>query len=388
MSFGVEAQPITEYFFGYPGLTFNAERKFLMKRKRIEAESSRPRPSAPKRIYGLLHTMVVAAMRRLPIPSKVFGPPKGVIPDMKEWIAEYRSKRPDSHAECWYSTVRQPVAVLRRPPNTLFPDSPLFLDEQTRPEPEIFHACIPDARIIIRNGLVISPDDYVFEQSCSWGRRLFPSDIEYNSLRRKLKSRRLGGSYTTIFSRSWRSYYHWFSECLTRLPVAEGLPESKICVPSNLSSWHRQSLALLGTRDERLLELDNGCYEVERLYFPSFPGVTGHMAGWPFRQLREKFRAGHTSRHPNRIYVSRNGTPYRRVVNEDELIRALEPEGFMVVEGHKLLNRRAGRAFRRRGNHRRGARGRSDEYSVRTRRDNNHRSFRSRIPGRLFLWHG
>ncbi len=152
-----------------------------------------------------------------------------------------------------------------------------------------------------------------------------------------LRPTKLPGSYMTIVSRTRDNYYHWFSECLTRLCVAEGLPEVPILTPKNLNSMQRETLALLGVGQDRLLELKEGCYEVDQLYFPSFPGTTtGYMADWAFRRLRQRFCGTRPKTEGKRLYVSRAESAHRKVTNEDEIIRALEREGFTAVVGQNL----------------------------------------------------
>jgi len=289
--------------------------------------------------YALVHSYGITLLKHSPIPSKVFGPPKGIIADMKQWVREYaaRGEGRQSDQGCWYSTVIEPVVAANPQPRSLSLPPAIFSGAEIRQQPEIFTACIPEARVIMRTGLVISPDDRIFDQSCCWGREWFyPSDIECNTLRPLLRPTRLRGSYLTIISRTWNNYYHWFSECLTRLCVAEALPEVPILVPRNLAPFQKETLALLGFGQERLLELDEGCYEVDQLYFPSFPGTTvGFMSNWAFRSLRKAFCHGSVTKG-KRLYVSRARVAHRRITNEDEIIRALEREGFTSVDGQRL----------------------------------------------------
>jgi hypothetical protein len=290
-----------------------------------------------KRAYGVLHAVLIRTLRALPVSSKLFGPPKGIVADMKVWVAKFRARHPASSDSCWYKSVHESTGASLPPPRSLAPAPRIFADEQRARFPEAFTACVPDARVVMRTGVVISPDDRVFEQSCCWGREWFlPSDIEYNSVRPLLSPRKLPGGYMTILSRMSPNYYHWFSECLTRLCVADELGDLPILLPGNLTAWQRESLALLGVGGERVLQLDEGCYEVERLYFPSFPGTVGFMADWAFRDLRRRFCGDRPRAGGKRLYVGRGGTAHRHVKNEELVMRALEKQGFVSVEAHGL----------------------------------------------------
>lgn len=292
------------------------------------------------RVYRFARRVAIARARQSPISSKLLGPPKGIITDIKQWVSEYKIKVKHQRPleECWYSTVHGPAVISRLPPRAVVPLPSMFLKEQRVYQQEAFTACIPRARVIMRTGLVISPDDRAFAQSCIWGQQFFPFDIEFNTLR--LKSRKLNGSYMTIISRDWFNYYHWICECLTRLCVADVPSDVPILLPTNLRAWHKESLALLGVQKDRWWYVDKGCYEVAQLYLPSFAGTTGtraNIADWALRDLRQRFCGNHKRNGGKLLYVSRAGASRGRVTNnEDEVIQALEREGFITVQTHRL----------------------------------------------------
>lgn len=291
--------------------------------------------------YGWLHSKLVEGVRRLPVSSRTFGPPKGVIPDMREWISEYQAAHPA--AECWYRKVRDAAVIEREPPRSLAGVSPVFMDEQRAEQPETFVASIPRARLFSHSGVIVAPEDRAFEQSCCWKSFFFTHDIEFNTLRSRSKPTRLAGSYMTLISRHSSSYYHWFTECLTRLAIAASLPALPILLQDGLRDWQRDSLALLGVDNARLVELPRGCYEVDQLYFPSFPAYarfttdwTFSVADWTLLWLREKFCGARLPTKDKRIYVSRQGAAHRRIINEEAVMGALEREGFLIVDANPL----------------------------------------------------
>jgi capsular polysaccharide biosynthesis protein len=293
--------------------------------------------------YGWLHSTLVAGVRRLPISSKTFGPPKGIIPDIRRWVDDYQTAHPE--ADCWYRKIHDAVEVQHQPARSIEEFAPVFLEEEKVQQPEVFAASIPQPRILSQTGIIIAPDDQVFEQSCCWKSHFLTRDIEYNSLRRKLNPQKLPGSYITLLSRHSASFYHWFTECLLRLYVVESLPALPILIQDDLRDWQRESLAQLGINGERLVQLPAGCYEVDQLYFPSFPGYatftkdwTFSWADWTLVWLHEKFCGRRKVDPGKRIYVSREGAAHRRVVNEPEVMRRLEQEGFLIVNANPLSN--------------------------------------------------
>jgi hypothetical protein len=299
--------------------------------------------STVEKSYGWLHSTLVEGVRRLPISSKAFGPPKGIIPDIRSWVDDHKAAHP--RAECWYKKIHDAAESQHQPARSIEDFAPVFLEEQKVQQPEVFVASIPQPRVLAQPGLVIAPDDRVFEQSCCWKSHFLTRDIEYNSLRRTLNPAKLSGNYITLLSRHSSSFYHWFTECLLRLYVVESLPSLPILIQDGLRDWQRESLALLGIASERLVPLPAGCYEVDQLYFPSFLGYatftkdwTFSWADWALVWLRDKFSGRRSVKQGKRIYISRQGTRHRRVVNETEVMRRLEQEGFLVVDANPLSN--------------------------------------------------
>ena len=220
-------------------------------------------------------------------------------------------------------------------PQTLPSEAPPFPSKRQVPQPECFNACIPRARVVTRTGIVISPDDRVFEQSCVFPEPVFTADIEYNTLRPMLKPVRLSGDFIVMASRFYSNYYHWLTDCATRLCIIDKLPEVPVLLPRKLSDWQSESLDLLGIEPARRLQLDEGCYEVDRLYFP-FTGTTGNTHSLALQELRRRYSGERAPVAGKRLYVARSDAGYRRLVNEAEVARALEGEGFQIVEGSKL----------------------------------------------------
>jgi hypothetical protein len=290
-------------------------------------------------IYGRFHRALLAAARRAPISSKVFGPPKGFIGDVRQWVESYRREHPSLSGECWYRSFSprslRGDSPLHRLPRSL-PSMPTpFLGHEQVELMETFCASIPGARLITRTGIIVSPDDRFFQQSCVLFDPIFFSDIEYNSLRPLLKPIKLSGPYATIISRYHTNYFHWLTECLSKPCILDALPEVPLLLPP-LNSWQRDSLRSMGVRDDRLVEVDaSACYETDQLYFP-FVGTTGNIATSPLRALRHKLCGERQVKPGKRLYVGRTDAGYRRVTNEDEVIRALTSEGFTVVEGSRL----------------------------------------------------
>ena len=275
--------------------------------------------------YAFVHSIVAEAIKRSPIPARVFGPAKGVEPDMKEWI-ERRGDLPEAS----FTKVSDGSHFVWKRPRVIGPTLAEIDHEQDVQLPPSFVGKIPKARIVIEKGLVISPDDLIFEQSCCWGKGFIAADREFNSVLRPLKTERLSGAYAIIGSRMWTNYFHWVTESLTRLCMLESVAQVPILLPSELTSWHTEMLRMMGISEDRVVPLLDGCYEVDTLYFPSFPGKMGLFERWALQGVRDRLCRKEKD-GPKKIYIPRGGTRHRSVVNEDEVIRMLAAEGFVTA---------------------------------------------------------
>lgn len=205
------------------------------------------------------------------------------------------------------------------------------------------------------------PDSLPFEAEGMAARFGVPSPLSAPELRRLRRrswlppSLRLSGAVCSLCDlRAWQgSYFHWFIDCLPRLLAAEdhqrrtGRPV-RLLVPQDLRPWQRQSLALMGWQEEMLIPLRpvtiHRSVAVDELIAccargagrsPQAPGDA--MVPAVIRTLRSRFEAAvpsaaHPDAGPRRLYVSRADAPFRRVVNEEEVMGALAPLGFERLE--------------------------------------------------------
>lgn len=101
----------------------------------------------------------------------------------------------------------------------------------------------------------------------------------------------LKGAWTSIAS-NWgdgRNYFHWITDCLTRLRVREHLPEAtRILIPMSPAPYVRESLEMLGISD--ICEMrEEPCLQPERYYFCSPLAMSGVLNPLGFDWLRERF---------------------------------------------------------------------------------------------------
>ncbi|WP_049923566.1 glycosyltransferase family 61 protein [Halopiger djelfimassiliensis] len=207
-----------------------------------------------------------------------------------------------------------------------------------------FVGVLSDVRLVGSPPLAFSGSKYVADASVS--RNVQTLNV-INSARETPK-RILSGNgrgerleEAVLLHHSWvDGYFHWVAETLTRLEgveryAAETGRRPTLIVGPELTSFQRESLALLGYEREDLRNWQTAHCTVDRLVVPSMrreidpPNPSPFSHRWLRTRLRETaLREADTSRFSERVYISRGDAASRRVVNEPEVEARLESYGF------------------------------------------------------------
>jgi hypothetical protein len=151
------------------------------------------------------------------------------------------------------------------------------------------------------------------------------------------KPRPAPGAYFSLLQRfgAGGNYYHWLCDTLPRLYAWSGLtPETRLIVPAFLPTPQKDALTAVGVPAERCIPFDGEeTWELERLEFAPPTAPSGYHRPAAIAWLRERVLSAFPapSGGPVRLFVSRAGAPRRRLVNEEEVLRALAPFGFEPV---------------------------------------------------------
>lgn len=144
-----------------------------------------------------------------------------------------------------------------------------------------------------------------------------------------------------------RNYWHWMVDCLTRIEGLEYYREKTgtkpiLIIESNPSPWQVESLRLLGYEPEDCMHWNMSRLKVKRLVVPSFRrGEERLVSPSACRWLRQRILSNlpdngtENLSFSSRIYVSRSKTAGRQVINENDVMAALTPFGFVT---YKLEN--------------------------------------------------
>lgn len=138
------------------------------------------------------------------------------------------------------------------------------------------------------------------------------------------------------------NYYHWFMQSLIKIEGLEYYQEQTgikpvLIIPSNLPRWKIESLKLLGYEPDDCIQWNRPRMKVERLIVPSFRhGPDGLMSATACRWLRQRIVSNLPDveskqfSFSSRIFISRPKTVGRYIINEDDVLEALIPFGFVA----------------------------------------------------------
>ncbi len=138
--------------------------------------------------------------------------------------------------------------------------------------------------------------------------------------------------------------YHWIFDNLSRLYCIDKISKLKtypLIIKNQLSKFQKRTLKLLGIKNKIIYE-KNYDIEVKKLIFPSIPSppvLNKYTLNW----LRNKFLLNIKKNHlfkktnfPKKIFISRNDSNHRKIINENELSEKLQNIGYKIINLSKL----------------------------------------------------
>lgn len=144
-----------------------------------------------------------------------------------------------------------------------------------------------------------------------------------------------------------KNYWHWLADTLTRL---EGLEyyrertgrEPTLIIDSQPTAWQLDSLKLLGYEPDKCIRWNGSRMQVRQLIVPSFRRhtvekkfhglISPAACRWVSRRIVSNLPhpIGNLPDYSPNIFISRQKALGRRILNEQEVIAALAPLGFVA----------------------------------------------------------
>ncbi len=160
------------------------------------------------------------------------------------------------------------------------------------------------------------------------------------SLKKLTPVHSISGKIAVLAGLSNLVYFHWMLDILPRIELLKkshfNWDEIDYFIVDNRLSFQQETLQLLGIPEHKQINIHPLHFiQATALIVPSFPGCAAWMPKWTCDFLKQHFLTGNNiSKFSNfkRIYISRNSAKSRRVLNEAELLKALEPFNIQSVQ--------------------------------------------------------
>lgn len=211
---------------------------------------------------------------------------------------------------------------------------------------------LEDVELVGPQAITVFDGKYVLENSLDFQKRLVNSATK-SLFEWTFPGPSISGRYDEKYDTAvaltgpWaRGYYHWFSEYIPRLEGVEHYVESTgetpvLIIPSDPPSWMTESLHMMGYGSDDYREWTSSRAKVERLVLPSVRCESrqqGHGTRrtlfspaayrWVRERMTESLHEPSEGDGGNRIYISRNDSNRRRVLNDSEVTKLLGRHGF------------------------------------------------------------
>lgn len=149
-------------------------------------------------------------------------------------------------------------------------------------------------------------------------------------------------------------YFHWLFDVLPRFHLLRLANWDWQAIDGfvihDRYGFQRESLAILGIDANKIIKgssQDDLHLQADNLLAPSFPGTVAWMPKWACDFLRDMFLDSECVQvKPNkRLYIRRNLSRSRRLINEEEVIHCLEGWGFEALHLERLSVREQASLF-------------------------------------------
>jgi capsular polysaccharide biosynthesis protein len=297
------------------------------------------RPLFPYAKHGVVRlTQVVGPVtRRLPGTERRPAPPHRV----SESTADHARSHPGLHIDV---VEVEPVYELDRPlPEGRPPGHEEFAAHRLAHVPAAVVARIPHGRLVDRYCAVVTPapdDTLLYDLSPYFG--TFHARQHPIFLRTRLPAvHDVAGSVYALAARGGDNYYHFLTDVLPRLELLRKTGVdlgAATFVVNRTTPFQREMLDQLGIPEERCLQVARHPHiRATELVVPSLPDAHLRTPPWIVPWLRAHFLPADPAASSRRLYVTRGTAKHtRRVDNEAEVLRALEPLGFVRVDPGEL----------------------------------------------------
>lgn len=273
--------------------------------------------------------------------SNTISPPANYWLDTQQWAA--------AHADAEFVSLDVPTVMALKPPKTR--DRTIHFSFRLEPEiplPETFVVTLPQGRFWLSadesSSAIITANNELLGELSPEFPLLSPGHPAKHPSHHSIWQRSLppiqsvDGVVAVLAGLTNDLYFHWIFDVLPRFDL---LTRSNIEIDSIdyfLVSSHRpfqqETLQRLGIPASKILETQNYLHlQADRLVVPSYPSSPAWMTQRVCRWLQQIILGANFRPQAgcDRVYLTRQHATTRRIINEMELIKFLQPLGFQVV---------------------------------------------------------
>lgn len=214
------------------------------------------------------------------------------------------------------------------------------------PAQRTFVARLPGGRVF-GSGVVLSPDGESIARDVSLDFGKAADDHWLLTYRQISPPTSLSGTTAVVATTLSAGYSHWLLDELPRLLLLKP-DEAGAFIANPAQGYARDALALRGVAARVISPKRYAHFACEELVIPSLVGSSDFPTVAMVNLLKEFTEPLATADSPfgERLYITRENARRRRVLNDAELWRELEPRGFVKVRAEELSWREQLSAFR------------------------------------------
>jgi capsular polysaccharide biosynthesis protein len=262
------------------------------------------------------------------LPANSHTPPRRSIETLEQYAAECPDK-------AQYKQVYDKTTIQRSEPVHTGDLHPCFARDMLFDVVKVGVGTIKGGKVLTRMGAIITPDYRLVCDVSDTGQALTHPLLSKLHMPEQLKKTTVAAVITTYTGGPGRkNYTHWTTDILPRLALLEktGAKYDWLIAPQD-AGFEREMLRLLGITN--IISDPDIIVEADELLAPSMTSKPmGRYAPWPCQWLREKFlpmAPRPSGERPKRLYISRERARVRHVLNEQLLIEAIKPFGFVPI---------------------------------------------------------
>ena len=148
-------------------------------------------------------------------------------------------------------------------------------------------------------------------------------------------TKKCSGAVAVLGIQTNLNYFHWIYEALPRLWLLRKLelPGPVAVLVPPMRPWMAEALALVGGKELRLIEHDDGSFQADQLILPARGLTSINTFAWHAMEMVKELAADGASPGigGKRYFVSRERAGSRRLINEEEIFEIASSYGFEIV---------------------------------------------------------